>query len=135
VAPLARAAGHPARIVITLSMVVRCGPSVLAPHAASKAALAHITKNAANALRHDRSRVNGINGGWMDTPGKDTIPRRQHGATDSGLAEAGARQPFGSLVKPAHVAGLARHLLGAGSGVMTGAPIEFDQNISGACPE
>ncbi len=111
VAQLAKAAGHPASIVTILSMVVHCGQSFLAPYSASKAALANITKNAANALRHDRIRVNGINCGWMDTPGEDQVQRRHHGATDGWLAEAEARQPFGMLVKPPHVAGLATYLL------------------------
>ena len=39
------------------------------------------------------------------------------------------------LVKPAHVAGLVSYLLSDGSGVMTGAVIDFDQNIAGAYPE
>lgn len=135
VAQLARAAGHPASIVNIQSMVVHCGQSFLAPYSASKAALANITKNAANALRHDRIRVNGINCGWMDTPGEDDIQKKYHGASDTWLQEAEARQPFGSLVKPLHVAGLASYLLGPQSGVMTGANIDFDQNISGAYPE
>jgi NAD(P)-dependent dehydrogenase (short-subunit alcohol dehydrogenase family) len=134
-AQLAKAAGHPASIVTILSMVVHCGQSFLAPYSASKAALANITKNAANALRHDRIRVNGINCGWMDTPGEDQVQRRHHGATDGWLAEAEARQPFGMLVKPPHVAGLATYLLGNMSGVMTGSIIDFDQNVSGAYPE
>jgi NAD(P)-dependent dehydrogenase (short-subunit alcohol dehydrogenase family) len=135
VAQLARAAGHPASIVTILSMVTHCGQSYLAPYSASKAALANITKNAANALRKDRIRVNGINCGWMDTPGEDQVQRRYHGATDGWLKEAEARQPFGMLVKPAHVAWLAAYLLGGGSGVMTGSIIDFDQNIAGAYPE
>lgn len=135
VAQLSRAAGQPASIVTILSMVVHCGQSILAPYAASKAALANVTRNSANALRHDRIRVNGINCGWMDTPGEDAIQRRYHGATDGWLAEAEARQPFGMLVKPFHVAGLASYLLGPNSGVMTGSIIDFDQNVSGAYPE
>ncbi len=135
VAQLAKAAGHPASVVTILSMVVHCGQSFLAPYSASKAALANITKNAANALRGDRIRVNGINCGWMDTPGEDQVQRRHHGATDGWLAEAEARQPFGMLVKPPHVAELAAYLLGSMSGVMTGSIIDFDQNVSGAYPE
>ncbi|THD83519.1 SDR family oxidoreductase [Aliigemmobacter aestuarii] len=134
-AQLARAGGHPVSIVTILSMVTHCGQSYLAPYSASKAALANITKNAANALRHDRIRVNGINCGWMDTPGEDAVQRRYHGATDGWLEAAEARQPFGMLVKPAHVAGLAAYLLGPMSGVMTGSIIDFDQNVSGAYPE
>jgi len=135
VAQLAVAAGHPASAVNILSMVVHCGQSYLAPYAASKAALANITKNAAQALRGHRIRVNGINCGWMDTPGEDETQRRFHGATDGWLAAAEARQPMGMLVKPAHVAGLASYLLSDASGVMTGALVDFDQNVAGAYPE
>lgn len=134
-AQLAKAAGHPASIFTILSMVIHCGQSFLAPYSASKAALANVTKNAANALRRDRIRVNGISCGWMDTPGEDAVQRRFHGAGDGWLAEAEARQPFGTLVKPDHVAGLAAYLLGPASGVMTGSLIDFDQNVSGAYPE
>lgn len=135
VAQLAREAGHPASIVAIQSMVVHCGQSFLAPYSASKAALANITKNAANALRHDHIRVNGINCGWMDTPGEDMIQKKYHSANEGWLEEAEARQPFGTLVKTHHVAALASYLLGPDSGVMTGANIDFDQNVNGAYPE
>lgn len=134
-AQLAVEKGHPAQAVNILSMVVHCGQSYLAPYSASKAALANVTKNAAHALRGHKIRVNGINCGWMDTPGEDLVQRRFHGAQDGWLAEAEARQPMGSLVKPAHVAGLASYLLSAESGVMTGALVDFDQNVAGAYPE
>ena len=38
-------------------------------------------------------------------------------------------------MKPDQVAGLASYLLGPDSGVMTGAVIDFDQNVAGAYPE
>ena len=102
-------------------MVVHCGQSFLAPYSASKAALANVTKNSAQALRRHRIRVNGINCGWMDTPGEDAIQRKYHGAGDDWLEKAEAAQPFGTLVKPAQVARLAAYMLGPASGVMTGA--------------
>jgi NAD(P)-dependent dehydrogenase (short-subunit alcohol dehydrogenase family) len=134
-AQLAIANGHPASAVNILSMVVHCGQSFLAPYSASKAALANITKNAAQALRSHRIRVNGINCGWMDTPGEDMTQRRFHDAVDGWLEAAEARQPMGMLVKPAHVAGLVTYLLSDASGVMTGALVDFDQNVAGAYPE
>lgn len=127
--------GHPASVVNILSMVVHCGQSFLAPYSASKAALANVTRNAAQALRHHRIRVNGINCGWMDTPGEDAVQRRFHGAGDDWLEKAEAAQPFGMLVKPAHVAGLAAWMLGPASGVMTGSVVDYDQNVAGAYPE
>ena len=135
VAQLAKAAGHPASIVTILSMSAHVGQSFLTPYSASKAALSNITKNTANALRHDRIRANGINCGWMDTPGEDAIQRSHHGSTDGWLEKAEAAQPFGMLVKPTHVAGLAAYMLGPQSGVMTGSIVDFDQNVSGASPE
>jgi NAD(P)-dependent dehydrogenase (short-subunit alcohol dehydrogenase family) len=135
VAQRAIAGGHDAAVVNVLSMVVHCGQSFLAPYSASKAALANVTKNAAQALRHHRIRVNGINCGWMDTPGEDAIQRKYHGAGDDWLAKAEAAQPFGTLVKPAQVAHLAAWMLGPASGVMTGSIVDFDQNVAGAYPE
>lgn len=135
VAQGAIAAGQRASVVNILSMVTHCGQSFLAPYSASKAALGNVTRNAANALRRHRIRVNGINVGWMDTPGEDAIQRRWHDAGDDWLARAEAAQPFGSLVKPASVAGLVSWLVSDASGVMTGSVIDFDQNVAGAYPE
>lgn len=132
---LAKAAGHPASLVTILSMSAHVGQSFLTPYSASKAALSNITKNTANALRHDRIRANGINCGWMDTPGEDAIQRSYHGSDDGWLARAESAQPFGMLVKPDHVAGLAAYMLGPQSGVMTGSVVDFDQNVSGASAE
>ena len=134
-AQAAIAAGHPASAVNILSMVVHCGQNFLAPYSASKAALANVTKNAAQALRGHKIRVNGINCGWMDTPGEDETQRKYHGASDGWLAAAESRQPMGMLVKPGHVAGLVSYMLSPDSGVMTGALVDFDQNVAGAYPE
>lgn len=134
-AKLAIEAGRPASVVNILSMVIHCGQSFLSPYSASKAALANITKNAAQALRSHRIRVNGVNCGWMDTPGEDATQRKYHGATHGWLEKAEAAQPFGMLVKPSQVAELAAFMLGPRSGVMTGALVDFDQNVSGAYPE
>ena len=71
----------------------------------------------------------------MATPGEDATQRRYHGAGDDWLAKAEAAQPFGQLVHPDEVAGLATYLLAPESGVMTGAVIDYDQNVAGAYPE
>jgi NAD(P)-dependent dehydrogenase (short-subunit alcohol dehydrogenase family) len=125
-------AGHPASIVNILSMMMHCGLPYLAPYSASKAAMGNVTRNAANALAEHRIRVNGIALGWMDSPGEDLIQRKYHGAGDDWLEKAEAAQPFGMLIKPAHVAGLAAHMLSPASGVMTGAIVDFDQKVAGA---
>jgi len=134
-AQLAVKAEHPASAVNILSIVVHCGLPFLAPYAASKAALLNITKNSADALSRHRIRVNGINVGWMDTPGEDATQRKWHGAGDDWLEKAEARMPFGMLVKPKHVAGLVSYLLSSASGVMTGAIIDFDQQVVGSYPD
>lgn len=131
----AKAHAIPASIVNIVSMVIHCGQSYLAPYSASKAALANITRNTAQALRADRVRCNAIACGWMDTPGEDATQKAWHDAPDDWLAKAEASQPFGQLVKPAQVAPLATYLLSPRSGVMTGAIIDCDQNVAGAYPE
>ncbi|WOI55239.1 SDR family oxidoreductase [Palleronia sp. LCG004] len=131
----ARAAGHSASVVNILSIVIHGGQSFLAPYAASKAALANVTRNAASTLAPDRIRVNGINIGWMDTPGEDAVQRKFHGGGDDWLARAEASRPMGTLVKPDHVAALAAYMLSAEAGVMTGALVDFDQLVPGIYPE
>lgn len=131
----ARHHGIEASIVNIVSMVIHCGQSYLASYSASKAALANITRNTAQAHRRDRIRCNAIACGWMDTPGEDATQKRHHDAPDNWLELAEAEQPFGQLVKPDQVAPLAAFLLSPQSGVMTGAIIDCDQNVAGAYPE
>lgn len=122
-------------IVNILSQCAHCGQSYLSPYSASKGALATLTKNVANAYRGNRIRCNAILPGWMDTPGEDVTQRTFHGATDGWLERAEATQPMGKLCKPNELAGLASYLLSSASGVMTGALIDYDQNVAGAYPE
>jgi NAD(P)-dependent dehydrogenase (short-subunit alcohol dehydrogenase family) len=122
-------------IVNILSNCAHCGQSYLSPYSSSKGALATLTKNVANAHRFDRIHCNAILPGWMDTPGEDGTQRKYHGATDGWLERAEAGQPMGQLAKPHQLAGLAAYLLSAEAGVMTGALIDYDQNIPGAYPE
>jgi NAD(P)-dependent dehydrogenase (short-subunit alcohol dehydrogenase family) len=127
--------GEPGTAVNILSIVAHCGLPFLAPYAASKAALVNITKNSANTLARHRIRVNGINVGWMDTPGEDATQKKWHGRSEGWLTEAEANMPFGSLVKPEHVAWQTSFLLGPASGVVTGSVIDFDQQVVGAYPD
>lgn len=129
------AGGHQGAIVNILSIVVHGGLPVLAPYVASKAALLGLTKNAAAALLPHRIRVNGINVGWMDTPGEDTRQKVSHGRIDGWQAEAAASLPFGRLVQPQDVAWQVAFLLGARSGVVTGSVMDFDQQVVGAYPD
>ena len=42
---------------------------------------------------------------------------------------------MGQLVKPEQVAGLVAYMLSPESGIMTGALVYYDQNVTGAYPE
>lgn len=118
-------------IVNILSMSSHAGQPFLSPYSASKGAMATLTKNVALSVRPHRIRVNGLNIGWMDTPGETAIQKRFHNATDDWLSKAEEQQPFGRLLKPAEVAEAVSFLLSDRSGLMTGSVIDFDQQIAG----
>lgn len=128
-------AGHTGGAVNILSIVMHGGTSFLSPYGASKAALAFVTKNAAAALAKHRIRVNGVNVGWMDTPGEDARQRGSHNRPEGWLKDVEASLPFGQLVKPDEVARLVAYLLGPQSGVVTGSIIDFDQQVVGTYPD
>jgi NAD(P)-dependent dehydrogenase (short-subunit alcohol dehydrogenase family) len=127
--------GKPGSIVNILSMVIYVGQSYLTPYSASKAALANLTKNTANAFAAKRIRCNGICVGWMDTPQEDRTQRKFHDRPEGWLAAVEAQQPMGQLVKPDQLAGLVAYMLSPESGVMTGALVDYDQNVAGKYPE
>lgn len=118
-------------IVNILSMSSHGGQPFLSPYSMSKGALATLTKNVANSMLKDRIRVNGLNLGWMDTPGETAIQKRFHNAANDWLEKAESAQPLGRLVKPAEVAQVVAFLLSDRSGLMTGAIIDFDQHVLG----
>lgn len=115
--------------VITVSS--HGGAPYLVPYAASKGALATLTRNTANALLRDRIRVNGLNIGWMNTPGEHATQRRFHDAPDDWLERAAKRQPFGRLLEPREVARAIAFLASEESGMMTGSLVDFDQTVLG----
>lgn len=119
-------------IVNIQSMSAHGGQPFLSAYSVSKGALATLTKNAAFGLLAHKIRVNGLNIGWMATPGEDAIMRRRHGAQDGWLIEAAAGQPFGRLLDPREVARAVAYLASGESGLMTGSNIDFDQTILGA---
>jgi NAD(P)-dependent dehydrogenase (short-subunit alcohol dehydrogenase family) len=119
-------------IVNIISMSSHGGQPFLTPYSMSKGALVTLTKNVANALLADRIRVNGLNLGWMDTPGEAAIQKRFHGASGDWLEKAERAQPLGRLVKPAEVAEVVAFLLSDRAGLMTGSIIDFDQQVLGA---
>jgi NAD(P)-dependent dehydrogenase (short-subunit alcohol dehydrogenase family) len=119
-------------IVNIQSMSAHGGQPFITIYSVSKAALAGLTKNAAFSLMPWRIRVNGLNVGWMSTPGEDAIVRKYHGGQDGWLEKASAQQPFGRLVDPKEVARAAAFLASSQSGLMTGANIDLDQSVLGA---
>jgi len=126
---------RPGSIVNILSMSGHGGQDFLAAYSTSKGAMNTLTRNVAMAYRRKHIRCNAILPGWMDTPGEDAVQKNWHGADDDWLQKAEASQPFGQLVKPAQLAVLAAYMLSPQSGVMTGALVDYDQNVIGAALE
>jgi NAD(P)-dependent dehydrogenase (short-subunit alcohol dehydrogenase family) len=118
-------------IVNILSVNAHGGAPVLSPYSASKGALATLTKNVANAMLDHRIRVNGINLGWTETPGEHAIVQSSGQGGADWLEKAEAGRPFGRLLKPEDVARLIAFLASSESGLMTGALIDFDQQVVG----
>lgn len=125
------AAARPGAVVNIITMSSHGGQPFLTGYASSKGALATLTKNTAFGLREHRIRVNGINLGWADTPGEHAIQARD-GEPPDWLQTSEPVQPFGRLIRPSDVAGLATYLLSDAAEMMTGALIDFDQNVMGA---
>lgn len=127
-----RERGHGGSVVNILSINAHCGSPELAIYSATKGALATLTRNAANAHRFDRIRVNGINVGWTDTPGERAMQAETLGHGAGWLETASSGQPFGRLLSAQEVANLAVFLLSDACGPMTGAVIDQEQWVIGA---
>ena len=119
-------------IVNILSMSGHGGQDFLTAYSTTKGALATMTKNVAYAVMRYRIRVNGLNIGWMDTPGEDRIMKTYHDADPDWLKQAEAARPVGRLLKPTEVARATAFLSSDESGLMTGSIIDFDQQVLGA---
>jgi NAD(P)-dependent dehydrogenase (short-subunit alcohol dehydrogenase family) len=126
-----QAAKRPGSIVNIITRSSHGGQPFLTAYSSSKGALAILTKNVAHAVRHSRIRVNGLNIGWTETPGEHAIQKRD-GRPADWLQRAEPSQPFGRLIKTHDVAVAAVYLLSDASEMMTGALIDFDQNVMGA---
>jgi NAD(P)-dependent dehydrogenase (short-subunit alcohol dehydrogenase family) len=118
-------------VVNVISVASYGGAPYLTPYAASKGALVTLTRNSANALLADRIRVNGLNLGWMNTPGEHATQKRWHDVPDDWLERASAAQPFGRLIEPDEAARAVAFLASDESGLMTGSIVDFDQTIVG----
>ena len=119
-------------IVNILSMSGHGGQDFLTAYSTTKGALATMTRNVAYSVMKYRIRVNGLNIGWMDTPGEDRIMKTYHDADPDWLKKAEAGRPFGRLLKPTEVARATAYLSSEESGLMTGSIIDFDQQVLGA---
>ncbi|AZO18753.1 SDR family oxidoreductase [Mesorhizobium sp. M2A.F.Ca.ET.043.05.1.1] len=124
--------GQGGAIVNILSINAHCGTPELAVYSATKGALATLTKNAANAHRFDRIRVNGINVGWTDTPAERIMQAETLGQGPGWLDAANASQPFGRLFSVTDIANLAVFLLSDAAGPMTGTLVDQEQWVIGA---
>ena len=118
-------------IVNIQSMSAHGGQPFITAYCASKGALATLTKNVAHSLLKFRIRVNGLNIGWMSTPGEDRIMKTYHDAKEGWLEAAVKTRPFGRLLDPKEVARACAYLCSDESGLMTGSNIDFDQNVVG----
>ena len=118
-------------IVNILSMAMHSGHPFLAAYSASKAALANITKNTANAVVGHNIRVNALNIGWTDTPGEDVIQKKFHEGGDDWLQKAEKKVPFKRLTKALDVARAAAYFCSDESGLSTGSIIDYDQTVLG----
>ncbi|MCB9969699.1 MAG: SDR family oxidoreductase [Geminicoccaceae bacterium] len=118
-------------MVNILSMSSHGGQPFTCAYSASKAALAGLTKNVAYSLMRDRIRVNGLNIGWMNTPGEHAIQKRAHNAPDGWLDAASERLPFGRLLETSEVARAIAFLASDESGMMTGSLVDMDQSVLG----
>ena len=118
-------------IINIQSMSAHGGQPFISAYCSSKGALATLTRNVAHSLIKFRIRVNGLNIGWMATPGEDRIQKTYHGAKTDWLEDAVKGRPFGRLIDPNEVARACVYLASDESGLMTGANIDFDQTIVG----
>jgi NAD(P)-dependent dehydrogenase (short-subunit alcohol dehydrogenase family) len=119
-------------IVNIQSMSGHGGQPHITAYCASKGALATLTRNVANSLLKFHIRINGLNIGWMSTPGEDRIMKTYHSAKDGWLEEAVKTRPFGRLIDPKEVARACAFLCSDESGLMTGSNVDFDQTVVGA---
>jgi len=126
-----RREGRGGSIVNILSVSALGGQPKLTAYCTSKGALLTLTKNVAHAMRGERIRVNGLNIGWMATPGEHAVQKAE-GQDDDWLERADAQAPLGRILRPDDVARLVIFLLSDDGLMMTGSVIDFDQVVVGA---
>lgn len=117
-------------IVNIQSMSAHGGTPNLTAYSVSKGGLGVLTRNAANSQRAHRIRVNALNIGWMATPAEHAVQRLE-GQPEDWLQAADKGAPFGRILRPRDVAGMAAYLLSDEACMMTGALVDFDQHVMG----
>ena len=118
-------------IASVLSMAMYSGMPFIVAYSGSKAALAVMTKNIANAVSGHKIRVNALNIGWTDTPAEHDIQTRVHKKGQDWLENDESKVPFKRLTKPIDVAKGLAFMCSDESGLMTGSVIDFDQTVHG----
>lgn len=117
-------------IVNIQSMSAHGGTPNLTAYSVSKGGLGILTRNAANSQRAHQIRVNALNIGWMATPAEHAVQRLE-GQPEDWLQAADKGAPFGRILRPRDVAGMAAYLLSDEACMMTGALVDFDQHVMG----
>ena len=113
------------------SMLAHGGPPNLVTYSASKAALATLTKAAANAVKREGIRMFTINLGWVATDGEHKLQTTFHGMPEDWAERIGRRMPAGRMIMPDDVAGLVAFLVSPAAQMMTGAVIDYEQMPAG----
>jgi NAD(P)-dependent dehydrogenase (short-subunit alcohol dehydrogenase family) len=130
--PALRATPAPARVVNLGSAAGKRAAPLIAPYAASKAAVMSLTRSAASAWAPDIL-VNCVSPGLVDTPMWKTIDARLAaiGAPASARYAQRARGlPVGRAATPQEVAAAIAYLCSDGAGAITGAELDVDAGLS-----
>ena len=122
--------GKGGSIVNIQSMSAHGGTPNLTAYSVSKGGLGILTRNAAHSQRAHQIRVNALNIGWMATPAEHAVQRLE-GQPEDWLQAADKGAPFGRILRPRDVAGMAAYLLSDEACMMTGALVDFDQHVMG----
>ncbi len=130
VVTIMRREGIKGSIVNIITMGAYGGPPELMAYCSSKAALSVLTKSVAQGLQKSHIRVNGLNIGWMETPGEHEV-QTATGQPENWLELANAGRPFGRLLHPKDIAPMVTYLLSDQAEMMTGSVIDLDQTIHG----
>jgi 2-keto-3-deoxy-L-fuconate dehydrogenase len=130
--PYLRASAH-AAVVNTASVAATAGLPQRAVYAASKGAVAALTRAMAADGLADAIRVNAVSPGTADTP---WVTRLLDAAPDPAAERAAleARQPHGRLVTAAEVAHAVVYLAAPAAGSTTGAELAVDGGMAGLRP-